>query len=251
MAEVHLDFMFMGDEAEDRTLAVANETSRGMVMSTVAPRKSSVQWLGRRVMAFMREAGCEVEAVVMKSDNEPALTKVVEEIGRLRAAIGGQEMVVENSPVYSSKSNGFIERTIQSVQGLVRTWRSSLEAKWGAMLDVEHRILPWLVEMVGWMMSRADVGADGKTGYERYKERRARLLGMEFGEAVLWKRRREGGPLGKLSCMWEDGIFLGVKETTGEIIVVENEDGEEKDIGRAVGPDNDGTGRRRALEDGR
>ena len=52
-------------------------------------------------MAFMREAGCEVEAVVIKSDNEPALTKVVEEIGRLRAAIGGQGMVVENSPVHS------------------------------------------------------------------------------------------------------------------------------------------------------
>ena len=117
MAEVHLDFIFMGDEGEDRTLAVAKERSRGMVMSTVAPRKCSGQWLGRRVMAFMREAGCEVEAVVMKSDKEPALTKVVEEIGRLRAAIGGQGMVVENGPVYSSKSNGFIERTIQSVQG--------------------------------------------------------------------------------------------------------------------------------------
>ena len=64
-------------------------------------------------------------------------------------------------------------------------------------LDVEHRIWPWLVEMVGWMMSRADVGADGKTGYERCKGRRAKLPGMEFGEAVLWKRRREGGPLGK------------------------------------------------------
>ena len=27
------------------------------------------------------------------------------------------------------------------------------------------------------------------------------------------------GPLGKLSCMWEDGIYLGVKGTTGEMIV--------------------------------
>ena len=151
VAEVHLDFMFMGDEGEDRTLAVlvAKERSRGMVMSTVAPRKSSGQWLAKRVMAFMKEAGCEVEAVVMKSDNEPALTKVVEEIGRLRAAIGGQGMVVENSPVYSSKSNGFIERTVQSVQGLFRTWRSSLEDKWGVKLDVEHRIWPWFVEYVG------------------------------------------------------------------------------------------------------
>ena len=41
-------------------------------MATVAPRKSSGQWMGKRVMAFMKEAGCEVEAVVMKSDNEPA-----------------------------------------------------------------------------------------------------------------------------------------------------------------------------------
>ena len=38
VAEVHLDFMFMGDEGEDRTLAVlvVKERSRGMVMSTVA-----------------------------------------------------------------------------------------------------------------------------------------------------------------------------------------------------------------------
>ena len=46
-------------------------------MATVAPRKSSGKWLGKRVMEFMREAGCEFEAVVMKNDNEPALVKVV------------------------------------------------------------------------------------------------------------------------------------------------------------------------------
>ena len=157
-------------------------------------------------MAFMREAGCEVEAVVIMSDNEPALTKVVEEIGRPRAAIGRQGMVVENSPVHSSKSNGFVERTIQ--------------AKWGVKLDVEHRIWPWLVEMVGWMMSRADVGADGKTGYERGARGGVQgFPGWSSERRSCGKRRREGGPLGKLSCMWEDGIFLGVKGTTGETIV--------------------------------
>ena len=83
-----------------------------------------------RAMAFMKEAGCQVEAVLMKNDNEPALVKVVEEIGRRRAAIGGRGMVMENSPVHSSKSNGYIERAVQSVQGMIRTWRSSLEEKW-------------------------------------------------------------------------------------------------------------------------
>jgi predicted CoA-binding protein len=57
---------------------VVRERSSGMTMVTVAPRKSSGEWLGKRVMAFMREAGCEVEAVVMNNDNEPALVKVVE-----------------------------------------------------------------------------------------------------------------------------------------------------------------------------
>ena len=104
-----------GGRRKEKTLAmlVARERSGGMTMATVAPRKSSGEWLGKRVMAFMREAGCEVEAVVIKTDNEPALVKVVEEIGRLRAAKGGRGMVVENSPVHSSKSNGYIERSVQ------------------------------------------------------------------------------------------------------------------------------------------
>ena len=118
-AEVHMDFMFMGDEGSEKTLAmlVARERSRGMTLSTVAPRKSSGEWLAKRVMALMREAGCEVEAVVMKTDNEPALVKVVEEVGRLRAAKGGRGLVVENSPVHSSKSNGYIERSAQGGKG--------------------------------------------------------------------------------------------------------------------------------------
>ena len=63
------------------------------------------------------------------------------------------------------------------------------------------------------------VGKDGKTAYERSRGKEAKLQGFEFGEGVLWKRRREGGPLGKLACMWEDGVFLGVKGTTGELMV--------------------------------
>ena len=64
-----------------------------------------------------------------------------------------------------------------------------------------------------------EVGADGKTAYERSRGKTARLPWVEFGEGVLWKRRREGGPLGKLTCMWDDGIFLRVKGSTGEMIV--------------------------------
>ena len=46
---------------------------------------------------------------------------------------------------------------------MVTTWRSNLEEKWKANLAVEHRIWFWLVEWVEWLVSRAEVDADGKT----------------------------------------------------------------------------------------
>ena len=54
-------------------------------------------------------------------------------------------------------------------------------------------------------MTRCKVTEDGKTAYERIKGKVAKIEGLEFGEGLLWKRIREGGPLGKLTCMWEDG----------------------------------------------
>ena len=63
------------------------------------------------------------------------------------------------------------------------------------------------------------MGHDGKTAYERLKGKHARTLGIEFGEAVLWRMRPAGGALGRLSSLWEEGIFLGVRAKSGEIIV--------------------------------
>ena len=56
---------------------------------------------------------------------------------------------------------------------------------------------------------------DGKTACER----RAKTLGIEFGEAILWKRKAVGGAFEKMTCLWEDGVHLGVRGASGEIIV--------------------------------
>ncbi len=85
------------------------------------------------------------------------------------------------------------ERGVQSVQGGIRTMRSAEEEKWGVELDTEHMVWPWLVEYAAYMLTRAEVGADGKTAYERSRGKVAKLAGVEFGEGVMWKRRREGG----------------------------------------------------------
>ena len=53
------------------------------------------------------------------------------------------------------------------------------------------------------------------------RARRSKLSGMEFGEKVLLRRHPSGGRLAKLSSMWEDGIFLGVRSVSAEMNVVQ------------------------------
>ena len=59
VAEVHLDFMFMGEEGGDRTLSmlVAKERGSRALMGCVAPKKSEGVWLSKRVMAFHEGSG--------------------------------------------------------------------------------------------------------------------------------------------------------------------------------------------------
>jgi hypothetical protein len=57
--------------------------------------------------------------------------------------------------------------------------------------------------------------------FDFWKGKLARTLGIEFGESVLWKRRPVGGALAKAACLWEDGIFLGIRGASGEIIVAD------------------------------
>ena len=173
---------------------VGRERWKKATMATVAPRKSSGEWLARRVRAWMVEVGCAYGDVVVKSDNEPALVALVEALGRERAAKGGGGMAVEHSPVHSSKSNGVVERSVRTVQGMIRTMRSALEDKWGVRVEVGHAVWSWLVEYAGWLITRCQVGRDGKTAYERVKGKRAKIQGLEFGEGVFWKMGREGVP---------------------------------------------------------
>ena len=55
------------------SILVATDRSSKAVMATVVPKKSTGEFVSKRVVAFMRELGCEMSAVTVKTDNEPAL----------------------------------------------------------------------------------------------------------------------------------------------------------------------------------
>ena len=127
-------------------------------MSTVVPRKTTGEFVSKRVVAFMKELGCEMSVVTLKTDNEPALVAVADDVAKVRASRGAQRTIMENSPAHSSESNGVIERGVQTIQGMVRTLRSAIEERWMVKLDPENALWTWLVEYAGWLVNRAEVG---------------------------------------------------------------------------------------------
>ena len=81
------------------------------------------------------------------------------------------------SPAHSSASNSVVERRVQTDQGKVRVLRRAVE-EWRGKLGMAHNIKPWLVEYA--------------SPYER-------LLGLAFGEKILWRRRAVSGNSSKLT----------------------------------------------------
>ena len=98
----------------------------------------------------------------------------------------------------------------------------------GRKIELDHPILPWLIEAGAGAIRRYRVGADGKTAYERIKGKRSRVSICEFGEAVMYKpwktkaqqRQAEEERIGDMDPRWRDGLYLGIAERSGEILWV-------------------------------
>ena len=64
------------------------------------------------------------------------------------------------------------------------------------------------------MLNRLEVGKDGKTAIERCKGKSATVMGVEFGEKVLYKKK-PGQKSEKINSRWSLGIFVGVRSQIG------------------------------------
>ena len=100
LRELHFDFMFMGKEDEPgklMTTLVVKEKKTKMKMASVVPTKSTGEFIIERVLAlaFTKEIGIDAIDVVARSDQEPAVKRLIEEIGRRkrrdgRKVVGGE-----------------------------------------------------------------------------------------------------------------------------------------------------------------
>ena len=88
LTEIHFDYCFMSTEGNPlATILLAKENATKMSMATVVPLKGgSIEFPANRVMAFLKEIGLEGADVVLKSDQEPAIKDLLNNIAKRRSA---------------------------------------------------------------------------------------------------------------------------------------------------------------------
>ena len=90
--------------------------------------------------------------------------------------------------------------------------KCALEASLGRKVSAYRRILSFKPDYGAYLLNRLEVGKDGKTAYERCKGKKAKVLGLEFGEKLLFKWRPDKGKLQKMNPRWRHGLFVGLRE---------------------------------------
>ena len=117
-------------------ILVGKEEKSGWFMAAVVPSKGKCAHAARKVGDMLDSMG--YNRLVMKSDQEPAISELKDVVKRSRA----EEIIMEESPVEDSRSNGFIERAVQEVQGQIRVMKSALEGRYSTEVLPDHPGLP-------------------------------------------------------------------------------------------------------------
>ena len=85
--------------------------------------------------------------MVLKSDNEPAVVKVLQEaLGALK--VTGVQAGEEHSPPYDPQANGAVESAVKQVKGRLRTMKLCLERRIRERIPPRHPIIAWMVTHV-------------------------------------------------------------------------------------------------------
>ena len=212
---VVMDYCFMGT-AEDvdsvLPILVARDYSTGRIHSTVVPGKGAHSWVISDICSFLSLLG--YKKIILKTDQENAIKDL--KLAIKRAWDG--DLIIEHSPVADSQANGVAERAVQSAEGQIRVLKDALEHRLGHGIASRSAVLAWLIRHAGLLLSRYEVGVDGRTAVERSVGKKCNGPSVEFGEKLLFKLQYHTRT-NKLDVDWFDGIFLGIKEQTGEYII--------------------------------
>ena len=129
--------------------------------------------------------------VVIRTDNEPAIVKLIVEALKALKVAGLEQASAEGSVPYDPQSNGAAESAVGTIKGMLRTLMLCLEERIGARIPVGHPILTWLVRHAAWCRTTRVRHTDGRTAYERARGRAFKTPMVGFGEYCRYKIRAQ------------------------------------------------------------
>ena len=155
--------------------------------------------------------------LVFRGDQEPALRVMMSRIKML----SGEQCTLEDTPVGESQSNGAVESAVKEIRGMYKTMRSDMETNYGKTIPGSHPIHTWAVRHASSTRFRESMGQDGRTAYSRIKGRNFNKEIVKIGECV-WYMKPKSKHKKKGDYGWGNGIWLGVKDESGEYIIGTN-----------------------------
>ena len=94
----------------------------------------------------------------------------------------------------------------------------ALDTRYKHRYSGEHPSIPWLFEHAADTINRVRIGADGRTAYWRHKGRDFNTKVAGFGENVWYLKLASAGRH-KFDPRWDNGIYLGIIDDTGEVTI--------------------------------
>ena len=151
---------------------VRDRKSKGIWSHPVPSKGGTHPYPVRALMADLDFMG--YKRVILKSNQEPSIVALCDAV---KNGWHG-DIVPEASPKGESKSNGVVERAVQSVHGLARTLKDFLGQQSGITLESRSPLLAWLVEHCSNLLLLFYKGEphDGHTAFMRLKGKPWRAL---------------------------------------------------------------------------
>ena len=85
-------------------------------------------------------------------------------------------------------------------------------------LTNKHVLLPWVVMHAGVIITRYKTVHDGKTAYQRIKNKKPSNKMLLFGENVVWMLPMVNHRWNKLDSIHQFGVFVGIVPIMGEFV---------------------------------
>ncbi|MCP4195181.1 MAG: hypothetical protein GY768_31660, partial [Planctomycetaceae bacterium] len=208
---IQCDFFTFNDQTDSIDCLTGVDIQTSIGLSVMLPSKEISTYAISELRRFVYETGRTYG--ILQSDQEKSLVGIVKAVLR---QVGG--LTFRLSPIYSSASQGSVERFHQSLAAQCRVLKIGVQREYKIVLSVKHPISPWLMKHACRLLNRFQQHEDGLTSYQRRWGKTCPLPLCESAEQVLF-RIPQRGPRRKFEDVWFPGIWLGRDPDSSEILI--------------------------------